>query len=198
MEQPRLARPKGCYAVRDIRSIGEQSGRTTGRLGSTGLQSVPSEGRHSWHSGAHPPPPSSPGRVTLSEYYGPGVAAGGWTSPPPPPGSARLATCRKSLVGRTPNPASERTERPRRHHATFREQAEASVRCTGLRVTSNRRRHGPGIYFRFGCHCLPGRLRTPRQLRRQLGGGKRTEADETIRNLSTDTACPTNILSTIQ
>ena len=67
MEQPRLARPKGCYAVRDIRSIGEQSGRTTGRLGSTGLQSVPLEGRHSWHSGAHPPPPSSPGRITLSE-----------------------------------------------------------------------------------------------------------------------------------
>ena len=77
-----------CYAVCDIRSIGEQSGRTTGRLGSTGLQSVPSEGRHSWHSGAHPPPPSSPGRVTLSEYYGPGVAAGGWTSPPPPPAIA--------------------------------------------------------------------------------------------------------------
>ena len=47
-ELPRLARPKGCYAVRDIRSIGEQSGRTTGRLGSTGLQSVPLEGRHSW------------------------------------------------------------------------------------------------------------------------------------------------------
>ena len=68
-----------CYAVRDIRSIGEQSGRTTGRLGSTGLQAMPSEGRHSWHSGAHPPPPSSPGRVTLSEDYGPGVAAGGWT-----------------------------------------------------------------------------------------------------------------------
>ena len=77
-----------CYAASDIRSSGEQSGRTTGRLGSTGLQSVPSEGRHSWHSGAHPPPPSSPGRVTLSEDYGPGVAAGGWTSPPPPPAIA--------------------------------------------------------------------------------------------------------------
>ena len=58
---------KACYAASDIRSIGEQSGRTTGRLGFTGLQSVPSEGRHSWHSGAHPPLPSSPGRVTLSE-----------------------------------------------------------------------------------------------------------------------------------
>ena len=33
-----LAPPAGfrCYAVRDIRSIGEQSGRTTGLLGSTG------------------------------------------------------------------------------------------------------------------------------------------------------------------
>ena len=44
---------KVCYAVRDIRSIGEQSGRTTGRLGSTGLQAMPLEGRHSWNSGAH-------------------------------------------------------------------------------------------------------------------------------------------------
>ena len=76
MEQPRLARPKGCYAVRNIRSIGEQSGRTTGRLGSTGLlQAMPSEGRHSWHSRAHPPPLLSPGRVTLREDYGPGVNA---------------------------------------------------------------------------------------------------------------------------
>ena len=65
-----------CYAVCNIRSIGEKSGSTTGRLGSTGLQAMPSEGRHSWHSGAHPPPSSSPGRVTLSEDYGPGVAAG--------------------------------------------------------------------------------------------------------------------------
>ena len=28
---------------------------------------MPSEGRHSWHSRAHPPPLSSPGRVTLSD-----------------------------------------------------------------------------------------------------------------------------------
>ena len=39
-----------CNAVCDIRSIGEQSGRTAGRLGSTGLQAMPPEGRHSWHS----------------------------------------------------------------------------------------------------------------------------------------------------
>ena len=78
----------GCYAIRDIRSIGEQSGLTTGRLGSTGLQAMPSEGPHSWHSGAHLPPLSSPGRVTLSEDYWPGVAAGGWTLPPPPPAIA--------------------------------------------------------------------------------------------------------------
>jgi hypothetical protein len=55
---------------------GEQSGHTMGRLRSTGLQAMPSEGRHSWHSGAHPPPLSSPDhvRVTLSDDYGPGVA----------------------------------------------------------------------------------------------------------------------------
>ena len=50
------SRSSQCYAVRLIRSIGEQSGRTTCRLGSTGLQAMPSEGRHSWHSRAHPPP----------------------------------------------------------------------------------------------------------------------------------------------
>ena len=33
-------------------------------------------------------PLSSPGRVTISDDYGPGVAAGGWTSPPPPPATA--------------------------------------------------------------------------------------------------------------
>ena len=42
---------------------------------------MPSEGRHSWHSRAPPPPLSSPGRVTLSDDYGPGVPTGGWTSP---------------------------------------------------------------------------------------------------------------------
>jgi hypothetical protein len=43
-----------CYAVR-------------GRLGSTDLQHMPSEGRLSWHSGAHPPPLLSPGRVTIRD-----------------------------------------------------------------------------------------------------------------------------------
>jgi hypothetical protein len=50
VELPRLARPKGCCDICDIRSFGEQSGRTTGRLGSTGLRAMPSEGRHSRHS----------------------------------------------------------------------------------------------------------------------------------------------------
>ena len=50
-----------CYAVHDIRSIGKQLGRTSGRLGSTGLQPIPLEGRHSWPSGAHPQQRSSPG-----------------------------------------------------------------------------------------------------------------------------------------
>ncbi len=47
VELPRLARPKGCCDICKIRSFGEQSGRTTGRLGSTGLRAMPSEGRHS-------------------------------------------------------------------------------------------------------------------------------------------------------
>jgi hypothetical protein len=51
-ELPRLARPKGCCDECDIKSFCEQSGRTTGRLGSTGLRAMPSEGRHSRHSGA--------------------------------------------------------------------------------------------------------------------------------------------------
>ena len=74
-----------CYAIRYIRSIGEQSGPTTDRLGSTGLQAMPSEGWHSWQSGAHLPLLSSQGLATVSDDYGQGGAAGGWTSPPPPP-----------------------------------------------------------------------------------------------------------------
>jgi hypothetical protein len=71
-------------AVCDIRCICELSGRTTGRFGSTGLRAMPSEGRHSRHSGAHPPLLPSPGNATISGDYGPDGAAGGWTSPPPP------------------------------------------------------------------------------------------------------------------
>ena len=41
-----------CCDICDIRSFGEKSGHTTGRLGSTGLRAMPSEGRHSRHSGA--------------------------------------------------------------------------------------------------------------------------------------------------
>ena len=52
VELPRIARPKGCCDICDIRSFGEQSRRTTGRLGSTGLLAMPSEGQHSRHSGA--------------------------------------------------------------------------------------------------------------------------------------------------
>ncbi len=61
VELPLLARPKGCCDICDIRSFkfGEQSGRTTGRLGSTGLLAMPSEG---WHT---------PGLDTNSDDYGP-------------------------------------------------------------------------------------------------------------------------------
>ncbi len=62
---------------------------------------MPSEGRHSRHSGAHLPLLSpqqgldtisddygllSLGRSTVSDDLRPAGAAGGWTSPPPPPG----------------------------------------------------------------------------------------------------------------
>ena len=52
------------------RAVGTHYGPTRIYADSTGLQAMTSEGRHSWHSGAHPPPPSSPGRVTLSEDSG--------------------------------------------------------------------------------------------------------------------------------
>ena len=71
-----------------------------GRLGSTDLQRMPSEGPLSWHSGAHPPPLLSPGRVTISDDYGPNVAAGGWSSPPPPPASAPRRDSHESAAGR--------------------------------------------------------------------------------------------------
>ncbi len=58
--------------------ICEQPGRTTGLLGSTGLQAMPSEGLHSWPSGANLPLLSPPGLDTISVGYGP-------PSPPPLP-----------------------------------------------------------------------------------------------------------------
>ena len=141
-----------CYAIRDIRSICEQSGRTTGRLRSTGLQAMPSEGRHSWHSGAHLPLLSSPGRVTISDDYGPGGAAGGWTSPPPPPASARLARvcCGPdgAAGGSGPErPRGKRTERPRnlpgRLPEAGRPTCQSDARDSDL--LSKPTRHGPGI-----------------------------------------------------
>ncbi len=65
-ELPRLARPKGCCDICYIRSFGEQSGRTMGRLGSTGLQAMPSEGRHSKLLPQLP----QPGLGTISDDYG--------------------------------------------------------------------------------------------------------------------------------
>jgi hypothetical protein len=55
----------------DIRSICEQSGSTTGRLGSTGLRDMPSEGRHSTHSGIYLLLLSPPGLDTISDDNGP-------------------------------------------------------------------------------------------------------------------------------
>ncbi len=60
--------PYGRTVLRRMRhwSICEQSGRTTGRLGSSGLQAMPSDGRHSWHFGAHLPLLLRPGRAGWS------------------------------------------------------------------------------------------------------------------------------------
>ncbi len=49
----------------------KQSGCTTGRLGSTGLLAMPSEGRHSRHSGAYLPQLLQLGLDTISDDYGP-------------------------------------------------------------------------------------------------------------------------------
>jgi hypothetical protein len=67
-----------CCHICDIRSVCEQSGRTTGRLGSvrgsTGLRAMPSEGRRSRHSGAYLPQLPQPGPDTISDDYGPDTA----------------------------------------------------------------------------------------------------------------------------
>jgi hypothetical protein len=61
---------RSCCDICDIRSSGEQSGLTTGRLGSTGLRAMPSEGRHSRHSGASTAD-NAPRLDTISDDYGP-------------------------------------------------------------------------------------------------------------------------------
>jgi hypothetical protein len=104
-------------------SICKQSGRTLGRLGSSGLGAMPSEGLQSCQSGANLHPPSSPGCATINDDYGPGEAARRWTSPPPPPGSARLARvcCGPDRAAGGRGPERSRCKRTQR-----------LARCTGL------------------------------------------------------------------
>jgi hypothetical protein len=67
----RTARSGGqCYDICNIRSVCEQSGRTTGRLGSMGLLAMPSKGRRSRHSEAYLPQLPQPGLDTISDDYG--------------------------------------------------------------------------------------------------------------------------------
>jgi hypothetical protein len=58
-----------CCNICAIRSFDEPSGRTTARLGSTGLRAMPSEGRRSRHSGASTAD-NAPGLGTISDDYG--------------------------------------------------------------------------------------------------------------------------------
>jgi hypothetical protein len=67
VELPRLARPKGCCDICDIRSFGEQSGRTTGRLRSTDLR--PCHRRDG--TAGTPELLPQPGLGTNSDDYGP-------------------------------------------------------------------------------------------------------------------------------
>ena len=95
---------------------------------------MPSEGWHSWHSGAHLQLLSSPGRFTLSDDYGPGAAAGGWNSPPRSRDSHASVAGRPAAGGRGPErPRAALTERLRFH----RERADASGRRTGLGATTD-------------------------------------------------------------
>ncbi len=63
-----------CCDICDICSVCEQSGRTTGRLGSTGLRAMISEGRRSRHSGAYLPQLPQPGLDTISDDYEPAAS----------------------------------------------------------------------------------------------------------------------------
>ena len=89
------------------------------------------------HSGDHLKLPTSPCRATISDYYGPGGAAGGWTSPPPASRDSQ-----ESAVGRMELLADVGWSDPAasglNDHATLRERADASVLCTGLGTASGR------------------------------------------------------------
>ncbi len=102
----------------DIGSVCKQSGRTTGRLGSTGLLAMPSEGRRSRHSGAFLPRQPQPGLDANSDDYGPAT------------------TCRRMDLVAAAGALRDRRLRDRR------ERADTSVRSTGLGVATSVTRSG--------------------------------------------------------
>ena len=79
VEQPRLARPKGCYVTSGALTSSQDALRADSDLWPAG-HAIGGTAQLALRSSSAA---AIPGRVTLSEYYGPGVAAGGWTSPPP-------------------------------------------------------------------------------------------------------------------
>ena len=143
-ELPRLARPKGCCNICYIR--GEQSGRTTGRLGSTGLRAMPSEGRHSRHSGASTT--ATAGLSTISDDYGPAAIRRSMDL-------AAAAGARATRMSRLRAGDAAGRRGPERRRATGptttrpQELTDASVREHGTRraVQVNSTRHALGIHY---------------------------------------------------
>jgi hypothetical protein len=103
-----------CCDICDSRSLCEQSGRTTGRLGSTGLRAMPSEGRHSRHSRA-----STAAIAAGPRHYQRRPLAG---SDLPEDGPRRRRRSprdsHESAVGRRSSWRSPGGRGPGRHHAT--------------------------------------------------------------------------------
>jgi hypothetical protein len=124
-----------CCAVCDIASTCEQSGRTTGRLGYIWPRHRMDD--TAGHSGTESSPQPPPDRIAVRDHYGPGGAVGGWTSPPSLQGphnsfgSTAGRMEQRADVGRSDSASSGRHD-----HATTRERAGASVRCTGLGVNT--------------------------------------------------------------
>jgi hypothetical protein len=118
-----------CCDICDIRSVCKQLGRTTGRLGSTGLRAMPLEGRQSRHSGAHLQQLPQQGLDTINDDCRPSVSCQRMDLAA---AAGSRATCMSWLtVGRCSS-SRTRAGATQRYRTDGRELADASVRSTGL------------------------------------------------------------------
>ncbi len=151
MELPRLSPLKGCCAISYIGACASSQDVREADSDASGLHTAsPSEGLCSRHSGTYPSPLlSSAGSINVSDDCRPDGAAGGWTSSAPPQGSTILSGLLRgqdgAAVGQARiDPASSGLN----DYATSGEQADLSVRCTGLGANRDlssvaEQRHGP-------------------------------------------------------